>query len=180
MTAQTQTPEQIAEEIIPVMHGRSQIVARVAEAIRKERPLTAPSEDAVERKPFRMQVDKDWLRRKIEQDGDDGEVSAGIAHPEAPAEARAQYWKEKYENAVQAIRVAEVNGYMAGEAAAKAALAAGVAGQWRPISDDELREWGRRHNLGSICDHASLTDLRACYDDAVSLHMLPSPPAVKG
>lgn len=48
--------------------------------------------DAEKRKPFRMLVDPEWLKDKILNEPE-GEVSAGIYHPEAPADAEQAKWQ---------------------------------------------------------------------------------------
>ncbi|WP_341702561.1 hypothetical protein [Ferrovibrio sp.] len=50
------------------------------------------------------------------------------------------------------------------------------AGGMVMVPDDVLRDWANRHALGSIADQPNLTDLRACYDDAVTLHELAARP----
>lgn len=48
-------------------------------------------------------------------------------------------------------------------------------GKRRRVTDEELIEWAERHDLGSLASKHAMTDLRALYDDAISLHLVPRP-----
>jgi hypothetical protein len=90
------TPEEKARDLLSgygddllTVDVRSALKADIAQAIRAALQAAGIQSGQAERKPFRMLVDKDWLRNKILNEPDEGEVSAGVLHPEAPRAAQA-------------------------------------------------------------------------------------------
>lgn len=100
----------------------------------------------------------------------------------ATAEKAAQH-KEAMIAALKSYRQADEDGVMVlvsrqAVDEAVAILQAGVpSGSTRNITDEELIAWAERHDLKSLASKHRMTDLRALFDDAKTLHLLPATPA---